>query len=351
MLYRAIRSRGVRGGGAGEYQGDNRDYGALITFSLNAPGLPLPDAEQERARKEAERAAERQSAVTQPSGVIKEDAPPSETSPAEEPEGEGRRGGRSPQAEIRISDASGKVIRTMKTDVKRGLNRVVWDLGRDEFRTPPRGDRGFPRDGSGPSVAPGTYNVAVKYGKEEARGTLKVEADPQLGVAANDWQAWDAAVNRVGQLQDAVTEAVERVAATRADVGVVLSKLDARSKARERSGETGNDPDRDLRRAARDLQKRLDEVERKLYVPPGTKGIVEDRTAQNRMEYMRRYLGSSFTTPTGTVKGHMETAETTVREVLAEVNKLYTEEVPAFRQKVTAAQIDLLGAQGPIEVK
>ena len=350
MLYRATRSRGVRGGGAGEYQGENRDYGALITFSLNAPGLPLPDAEQERARKEAERAAERarESAVTQQAGVIKEDAPPEAAS---QPEDETRRGGKGPQAEIRISDASGKVIRTMKVDVKRGLNRVVWDLGRDEFRLPPRENRGFPREGSGPSVAPGTYNVAVKYGKEEARGTVKVEADPQLGVAANDWQAWDAVVKRVGQLQDAVTEAIERVSATRSDVGVVLSKLDARSKARQRNGETGNDPDRELRRAARDLQKRLDEVERKLYVPPGTKGIVEDRTAQNRMDYMRRYVGSSFTTPTGTVKGHIETAETTVREVLAEVNKLYAEDVPAFRQKVTAAQIDLLGAQGPIEVK
>ncbi|HSG39700.1 MAG TPA: hypothetical protein VLE27_08690, partial [Thermoanaerobaculia bacterium] len=245
----------------------------------------------------------------------------------------------------------GKVIRTIKTDVHRGLNRVVWDLGRDEFRMPPQENRGFPRSGSGPSVTPGTYNVVVKFGKEEARGTLKVEADPQLGVAANDWQAWDAAVNRVGQLQESVTEAIERVSATRSDVGVVLSKLDARSKARQRNGETGNDPDRDLRKAARDLQKRLDEVERKLHVPPGTKGIVEDRTAQRGMDYMRRYVGSSFAAPTGTVKGHMETAEATVREVLAEVNKLYADDVPAFRQKVTAAQIDLLGAVGPIEVK
>ncbi|HEY9419803.1 MAG TPA: hypothetical protein VIW92_00165, partial [Thermoanaerobaculia bacterium] len=196
---------------------------------------------------------------------------------------------------------------------------------------------------------------AVKYGKEEARGTVKVEADPQLGSSEADWQAWDAAVNRAGQLQNAVTDAIERVSATRSDVRVVLSKLDARSQERERSGNTagsgGNDPDRDLRQAARDLQKKLDAVERKLFVPPGTKGIVEDRTAQRGLESMRRYLSSSFATPTGTVKGHMDNAEATVREVLAEVNKLYAEEVPAFRQKVTAAKIDLLGTPGPIKVK
>ncbi len=351
VMYRALRSRGVRGGGAGEYQGENRDYGALITFSLNAPNLPLPDKEQERARKEAERAAERaraQSVVTQQSGVIKEDAPASEAAP--QPEEEGRRGGKGPQAEIKISDASGKVIRTIKTDVHRGLNRVVWDLGRDDFRSPPSEGRGFPRDGSGPSVRPGTYTVAVKYGKEEARSTVEVKADQDL--AGNDWQAWDAEVNRVGQLQNAVVEAIERVAATKADVDVVLSKLDARAKARTRGGESGGeDPDKDLKKAAKDLQKRLGEVERKLWVPPATKGIVEDRTAQNRMGLMRRFVGSSWTAPTGTAKAHLDNAEAEVREVLAEVNKLYAEDVPAFRQKVAAAQIDLLGAQGPIEVK
>jgi photosystem II stability/assembly factor-like uncharacterized protein len=354
LLYRAVRSRGVRGGGAGEYQGENRDYGALITFSLNAPGLPLPDEEQERARKEAERVAERArlQPAAQAGAAKQEDPPPSEAAPAE---AQGRRGGggpKGPQVEIKISDASGKVVRTIKADAKRGLNRVVWDLGRDEFRMPPNPNRGgFQGANAGPPVVPGVYNVAVKYGKEEAKGTLKVEADPQLGSSQADWQAWDANVARVGQLQSAVTEAIERVAATRADVGVVLSKLDARAKARERSGQTGDNPDRDLQKAARDLQKKLDEVERKLYVPPGTKGIVEDNTAQNSMGDLRRFVGSSFKAPTGTVKGHMETAEATVREVLAEVNKLYAEDVPAFRQKVTAAQIDLLGAQGPIEVK
>ena len=74
-------------------------------------------------------------------GAAKQEDPPAEAAPAE---GEGRRGGgaKGPQVEIKISDASGKVVRTIKADAKRGLNRVVWDLGRDEFRMPPNPNRG-----------------------------------------------------------------------------------------------------------------------------------------------------------------------------------------------------------------
>ena len=49
------------GFGAGEFRGQNRTYGALLTYSLNLPGLPLHDEEKERARKEREREEKRKS--------------------------------------------------------------------------------------------------------------------------------------------------------------------------------------------------------------------------------------------------------------------------------------------------
>src|SRR6185295_9630376 len=107
MLHRNRPGGGVRGGGAGEFQGENREYGALLTYSLNAPGLPLPDSEKERARKEAERAAARAKA---PAGAVKEDQPTKEEvrgrPSAEERGEEGKE--KEPKAEIRITDAAGK---------------------------------------------------------------------------------------------------------------------------------------------------------------------------------------------------------------------------------------------------
>jgi len=41
--------------GSGEYRGENRPYGAIITFSANLAALPHPDEERARLDKERER--------------------------------------------------------------------------------------------------------------------------------------------------------------------------------------------------------------------------------------------------------------------------------------------------------
>ena len=48
----ALRPGGASRAGSRRLPGENRPYGVLLTYSLNAPGLPLPDEETERERKE-----------------------------------------------------------------------------------------------------------------------------------------------------------------------------------------------------------------------------------------------------------------------------------------------------------
>jgi hypothetical protein len=368
MLYRVNRGRGgIRGGGAGEFVGENRAYGALITFSVNAPNLPLADEEKERQRKQAERAsrtpppqaAPGQPATDRPTGSPKEDVPGREETAETEGEaggGGGRRGGDrgGPKAEIRITDASGKLVRVLKPAVKLGLNRVAWDFGREAYRNPDNQDRNRrPGEESGPNVTPGTYNVTVKLGTHEAKGTLRIDPDPALKTSPADWQAWDAAIVHAGQLQNAVADSINRVNATRKDVNLALAKLDARAKERERDGgvHKPDDAEKALRQSARDLQKKLSTVERRLYVSPDTKGLVEDdTTALSEVENVRRALGSAWETPTATTGAYLEEADRTVRAALADVNKLYAEDVPAFQKKVIDSRIDLLNDQGPINI-
>jgi photosystem II stability/assembly factor-like uncharacterized protein len=379
LLYRAARGGGIRGGGAGEFQGRNRAYGALLTFSLNAPGLPLPDDEKERQRKETERdktraaasAAESdgaQPATDRPSGSPKEDVPGREEPVATSGQGGGPGGGgmggpggaaaeRGPKAEIRISDAAGKLVRTLKPAVRQGLNRVVWDFGREAYRNPEGQQRGRPGGDSGPNVVPGTYSVVVKYGGHEARGTVTVEADPELKSSPAGWAAWDAAVVRAGALQNAVADAINRIGTTRKDVSQALAKLDARDKEKERDAETGTpakpDPsEKALRQSARDLQKKLSAVERRFYVSADLKGLLEDdTTALSEVENVRRAIGNSWEAPSANTQADLEEADATARAALADFNKLYAEDVPAFRKQLADAKIDLLGDGGAIEIK
>ena len=53
--YEVKQTGGERFPGDAEFKGQNRPYGAILTYSLNVEGLPLPDEDKEKERKEAER--------------------------------------------------------------------------------------------------------------------------------------------------------------------------------------------------------------------------------------------------------------------------------------------------------
>ncbi len=263
---------GVYGQGAGYFQGENRPYGALITFSVSGPDVPLPDVERERARKDRERAAATQAAAaakaaaakrgeqgeekagetaaggktatekagaTEPAGAEK--AATASTAPAAEEkstaakEEEKKKAAAPPKAQIEVADASGRTIRHFKTPVKLGINRAAWGLERDDWKEPPPGpDQPPQEDPAGPEVPPGTYTVTVKFRGHEARRTVQVLADPRSPNREADWQQRWAAISRAGALQEAAAEMVERIGRVRADVESAVAKAKAAAAAEKR---------------------------------------------------------------------------------------------------------------------
>jgi hypothetical protein len=113
--------------------------------------------------------------------------------------------------EIAISDASGRMIRSLRGTNRAGLNRVYWDLRYEptvpvRLRTTPAGNphvweekrfRGQEHRGvfyygitetrRGPLVAPGTYTVTLKVdGKAQPPQSLTVLRDPNTGRSEAD---------------------------------------------------------------------------------------------------------------------------------------------------------------------
>jgi photosystem II stability/assembly factor-like uncharacterized protein len=341
-LYRFGAGSGNPRSGAGEYRAESRPFGVLLTYSLNAKGLPHPDEEIERERKEKER-AEARKAAAQPSDEESEAGkPPQETKP--EPEEKPKE----PKVKIEIADPSGKVIRTMEAPAKLGLNRTAWDLGRDAWRQPPTDNRGNQRgEESGPVVPPGTYGVTVRYGDHEAKGTVQVVAAPTIDNTEADWKTREDAIVRIGRVQEATVEAIERIAATRKDVEVVLQKLQPKDKKAEPSKD---DPNQALKDAARDLQKKLTEMEKRLWVSPDVKGIVDDRSLIAEVDAAEFPVLSTFEPPSATARIYLEQTEAVARKTFADFNKLFAEDVAAFRKKVGEAKIELLPEQGAISI-
>ncbi len=341
--------------GSAEFRGQNRDYGALITFSLNAPGLPLPDTEKERQRKIEERAAQRREKEATPPA-----APPKsarELKAQEQPGGKAGAGEttpeaakpkagdeKPPEAEIRIADAAGRTIRTLTVPVTRGLNRVAWGLRRDAFKQFPQEEPPPPHP-AGPEVTPGTYTVTVKYGDHEAKGTVRVLADPRSRNTEADWRQREDALARAGALNDALADAVERLRKTRADVDAVLAKVPKKEGA---PADARPDP---LVEAGGKLKDGLTRLERRLWIPYDAPGIQPETDVLSKVGYPAGYILSSWSPPSPTHLEYLRQAETAVAAVLVDFNKFYATDVAAFRKQVDDARLRLLPEEKPIEVK
>jgi photosystem II stability/assembly factor-like uncharacterized protein len=327
--------------GFSEFRGESRPYGALLTYSLNAPGLPLPDEDRERERKEKERAEKRKAGETAPRAApTGEDEPAPGAAPeaAVEP-AEGEAAGETPKVEIRITDAIGRVVRRFKAPARQGVSRAVWDLRRDEPAQFPQDPADpAPEDPSGTELPPGTYGVAVKLGNHEAQGTVRVLPDPRSPNTEADWQTREAAIQRVDALRTRLIEAVERVRDTRSDLDLALDRVRRRRKEKDIEGEA----EAALRKSARALRGQLTSLERKLWVPYDTVGIVGDSDLWNRLSYIQGYAIASWSPPSPNHLELLRQIETDAEKVLADLDRFFTTEVPAFRQQAREAGAELL---------
>jgi photosystem II stability/assembly factor-like uncharacterized protein len=334
-----------------EFRGDTRPYGALLTYSLNRPGLPLQDDEKERDRKEQEReAARRKAAATaskgeEPKGEEKP-APAEKKGAGDQDKKDEEDGG--PKVEIRITDAAGKLVRHFKQPAKLGVNRAAWNLRRDAGRlfpsaTPPDDDP------AGTQVSPGAYNVTVKLGDQEAHGTVKVLPDPRTPVTPEGWQARDAAIARTDELQDTLAEAVDRIRRTRADVDVVLDKV--KKQAEKAKLEDKSDKPAEpspLVKSGQALQEKLTKLERRVWTPYDTVGIVAETDVLTHLGYVRAYVLGTFEPPSPTHLEHLHRVEKEVADLIADVNRFFAADVADFHRQVEAAGIGLLPEMGTL---
>ncbi|HEY2738814.1 MAG TPA: hypothetical protein VGK45_10440, partial [Thermoanaerobaculia bacterium] len=308
-----------------EFRGENRAYGAILTYSLNQPGLPLPDAEKERERKEKERAAERMKAEDKP-------APPETKAPDDKP-----------KVEIRVTDAAGKLVRHFKQPVFLGVNRAAWDLRRDAGKQLPV-EGPPPEDPAGPEVAPGTYTVTVKLGDHEASNTVRVLADPHSTNTPADWQTREAAIERSGELLDTTAEAVDRIRKTRADIDLVIAqvKKDTIKKDKETPP---------LAKAGQTVQEKLTALERRLWTPYDAVGLAPELDLLSHITNARNYLTDTWAAPSPTHLAYLRQAEKETADLVAAVNQLFDTDVADFRRQVEAAKVGLLPVMEKLEVK
>ena len=136
-------SHGYREGKVGEflYKGENRPYGALISFNVETVS------------------------------------------------------GDADTFDILIKNSQGITVRNLRHIAKApGVHRMAWDLSRNAPRSPQTVKPDEQRHYRGVKVVPGEYTITVRRGSESASGSVYVLPDPRLNRSAGDFAAKDTMV-------------------------------------------------------------------------------------------------------------------------------------------------------------
>jgi photosystem II stability/assembly factor-like uncharacterized protein len=298
---------GYGGPGDAMFRGENRPYGALITYSINPPKEMLKDPSAGEPKTEA----------------------------TEELETRKRYHPDSIQVNIEVLDETGTVVRKFEDRAKRGINRTSWNLRTDGVRMPriPVSGAGQrdERAPQGPEVLPGPYTIRLIAGKDTAAQTVQVIADPRVSISQEARKQKYDQIQAIYQRVGVASEAVDRIVKTRRAIDQTLELL------RDKRDSTA----RALRQEAESLRAQLTRVA-DLFVdePNRVQGITRNpKTVSALFGGVLGMMGSSWDAPTSTHTTYLRQANAKLEEALKEFNAVFSGPIQAFRTQVDTLRL------------
>jgi len=167
---------------------------------------------------------------------------------------------------IEVLDSGGKVVATIPSSKRRGLNRATWSMRLKAPRVPTAASAAFGAT-TGPRVLPGTYTVKMTKDKNIYTTQLIVTGDPRVKHTTEDRKSqFDLAMKLYNLLGD-MTFAVDRINGVRLGLAQRVQKLSA------------SDP---LLAKLRTAQNEIDELRKKIVATKEGGAITgEERLREN----------------------------------------------------------------------
>jgi photosystem II stability/assembly factor-like uncharacterized protein len=287
------------GTGHAMYKGENRPYGALLTYILNPADSVLAKNDTPKAQK----------------------------------------------IDIQILTKDSVLVRTLKGSMKKGLNRVAFDLSRKDFDRVRRADRdrsGDEADASGIALLPGSYLVKMKLGSTTQVQPLEIAPEPRMKTDAAALKAQYDMLMRVGGLIETTTKAVKQIQEAKKSIKTVgeFAKLMDSAKAK------------DIEKAGKSLDTKLDTLKEQL-VPNDERSGIYDRVAEvmPQLNGLLGTIGSSFDAPSEPAIVKFDKVKARLNTVLEQINKLFDTDVKAYKQQVEAAGFTIFGKMDAVKMK
>ena len=327
--YNANQTPSTRFTGSGEFRADNEPYGVMLTFVATGKDLPHPDAMEEKQRKIDQRKATATTTEKQtPADMDEKDSKP-------------------PKLSVTVKNHNGETIRSYKTDVQQGINRLIWGMQGDGIRPVSPGAHYNPDDGlpAGPAVLPGRYEISIELGDTSSSAPVEVLKDPRSPYSMEELEANYSKRMVLMALRDSSNKALRQILAARDDVGVI-NKLISRRLEQEESDDLET-----LKKQASEVKKGLDELEKLYRTPENTTGITySGDTVNSKLGNAAYYVGSGDGTPSPTSEVFVEMAKSSLAAATLRVNDFMADELMTFRESVNKAGISPLNIETPLVI-
>lgn len=296
---------GTRFAADATYKGENRREGGLITFIYN----PVPERKDGKDKKKKDDKVKRDK---------KESKEEDKDSKVE-------------NLKVEILDSDGKVIRTLQHEAKPGINRLTWNLDRkgapypSKDAPPKQKDRPEP---SGPDVSPGAFTVRITNGEHISEAALKVHLDPRLDISSEALAQRDELLAEIYDTREKLSLEMDRLREAKNTIKLVESRL----------GDESKDLKDDLKEMGKETNETIDTLMHHI-VQKEVQGILRDpKKLTSRMGSAMSRI-SSLAPVSKTDRQVAKVFQGESEKVLAEIAEFFKVQWPAYKNKVTEAQV------------
>ncbi|WP_271782441.1 WD40/YVTN/BNR-like repeat-containing protein [Aquimarina algiphila] len=297
---------GSRFGGDAVYNGENKDYGSLISYYIQVEKKKEENSDKTEGKKEEEDPEEDEKEEAK----IKWDS-----------------------IHFKFYDGD-RLIRTLKkkTPDSTGIYKTTWFMDEKGADRPSRKIQKKDREPGGVSVKPGKYKLVIEYGDQKSETMVEVQSDPRLKVSQKS-------INDIYT----ISKDLEKMQQTAADaVKQLVESKDIASKYQKEFQKLDKKKFKDQIKLSKDISKKIDSVIA-IYIGKEDKrqGITRNPevTVMQRLGTASWYSGSRQNGLTSTENTLIKHAKDALQDALNKTNTFFNSDWKPYREAIEKLEV------------
>lgn len=234
---------------------------------------------------------------------------------------------------LQVYDDKDELLRTVKEDLKAGINRLSWDLSQAGVSRP---SLTRPKEGaserSGRSVVPGKYKVVLTFGDEKAEGVVQVLPDPSLTATQDEMVAKAKLIDYHNENVDSLAEKMYQLGEAKEMAKLIKNQMSNKKGEYKKLIDKSND-----------ILSRIDEIVLQINGPDDVQGLYRNPDLLiSKLYDASRSLQDIIYPVTETNEFLVERFEDEMKPVIDQINTFFAEDWANYKKELEAGSFKLL---------